>query len=348
MLKRVFRRGRALESMNKAWLGGISLAVIAVLVAATTAVTQLHLGQLTFTAEFAQAAGIRGGEQVTVAGVPVGTVERTRLAGDRVVMTMKIRKGVAVGAASTAAIKLTSVLGSREVVIKPAGAGTLPGHRITLDHTTVPYDLQKLLQDSTTTFEQVDAEQFARSMQALAGQLKGTPEVLPEALTNIQNLSRVISERRDQIGGLLRNTARIATILGNQQSSVGALIGQGNSLLREILTRRDAVVRLLDAASRLVTTADGVLTTNRGELDQMLANIRRLTAMLGDHDALLRSTFEVMPVALRNIANATGSGPFLDFLLPGGLMIDSWMCAISKQAAQQNWPEHFQYFKDCQ
>ncbi|MFI6865508.1 MCE family protein [Nocardia sp. NPDC050406] len=348
MWKRLWHRGRDLESVNKAWLGALSLAVITVLVATTTAITQLHLGQVTYAAEFAQAAGIRGGDQVTVAGVPVGTVDDTRLAGDRVVVTMKIRKGVQIGPASTAAIKLTTVLGAREVTIAPAGAGELPGRRIELARTSVPYDLQKLLQDSTTTFEQVDAEQFARSMQALAVQLRDTPGVLPDALANVSNLSRVISERRDQIGALLRNTAQLTTILGAQQSDIGVLVTQGESLVREIVSRRAAVVRLLDAATTLVNTAYDVLTVNRADIDSMLGNIRQLTSMLGDHDALLRNTFQVMPVALRNIANATGSGPFLDFLLPGGLMIDSWMCAISKQAAQQNWPEHFQYFKDCQ
>ncbi|WP_162958390.1 MCE family protein [Nocardia yunnanensis] len=347
MMRRFARDRRPLETRSRAWLGAISLAVITVVVAATTAVTQLHLGELTYAAEFGQAAGIRKGDQVTVAGVPVGTVDGTKLAGDRVVVTMKIHRDVPVGPDSSAAIKLTSVLGSREVVLKPAGKGSLPGRRIPLAHTTVPYDLQKLLQDSTTTFEQVDADQFARSMQSLAAQLSQTPGVLPDALANVQNLSAVIADRRDDIGALLRNTAQLATILGNQQSDIGALVTQGGALIHEIVSRRDAVVRLLNAATTLVNTAHGVLAVDHGDLDGMLTDIRTLTSMLGDHDALLRNMFQVMPVALRNIANATGSGPFLDFLLPGGLMMDSWMCAIAAQADAHGVPHDLETFKDC-
>ncbi|WP_330181042.1 MCE family protein [Nocardia sp. NBC_01503] len=348
MRHRFFRPGRALETRSRAWIGAISIAVIAVVVATTTAITQLHWGEITYSAEFGQAAGIRTGDQVTVAGVPVGTVDGTELAGDRVLVTMKIHKDVPVGADSTAAIKLTTVLGARELVLRPAGAGIPPHRRIPLAHTTVPYDLQKLLQDSTGTFEQVDADQFARSMQALAAQLRDTPAVLPDALANVQNLSKVIADRRGEIGSLLRNTAQLATILGNQQSDMGVLVTQGGSLVREIVSRRAAVVRLLDAATNLVHTADGLLKVNHTDIDGMLTDIRQLTALLGDHDALLRNMFQVMPVALRNIANATGSGPFLDFLLPGGLMMDSWMCAIAAQAGIHDIPAALQSFKDCQ
>lgn len=340
-------RGRALESFDTAWLGGLALLALVVAVAATTLVTTLHVGQVEYSAEFGQAAGIRSGDQVTVAGVPVGTVSGTELAGDRVLVRMKVRGEVRLGADSRAAIKLTSVLGARQVTLQPAGTGELADRRIRLARTSVPYDLQKLLQDSTNTFEQVDADRFAQSMRALSAQLRETPAVLPEALANVQHLSAMIADRRDQIGSLLRNTARVTGVLTDQQADLAALVGQGNALVREVVSRRDGVTRLLDAATALVSTARDVSVGNRGDIDKLLTDIRAMTAVIGDHDALLRNMFQALPLAIRNIANATGSGPYLDFLLPGGLMIDSWMCAISANAEQSDWPEHFQYFKDC-
>ncbi|NNH68542.1 MCE family protein [Nocardia uniformis] len=341
-------RGRVLESYSTTWLGGLSLLALVVAVAATTLVTALHIGRVEYSAEFRQAAGIRPGDQVTVAGVPVGTVDGTALAGDRVVVRMKVHSDVVLGAQSRAEIKLTTVLGARAVALEPAGTGTLADQRIPLARTSVPYDLQKLLQDSTTTFEPVDADRFAQSMQLLATQLRGMPSVLPDAMANVENLSRMIADRRDQVGALLRNTAQVSTLLTSQQGDLSALVDQGGVLMREILSHRVGVQRLLDAATRLVTTARDVSVGNRADIDKLLVDIRTMTSMVGDHDALLRNMFQIMPITVRNIANAFGTGPFLDFLLPGGLMVDSWMCAITANAEQNDWPEHFQYFKDCQ
>ncbi|MGV0741321.1 MCE family protein [Mycolicibacterium sp. XJ870] len=342
------RRKRVLEDLNMAWLGTIALATLVVLILVTTMLSSLHLGHTTYTAEFKQAASLRPGDQVTVAGIPVGTVSRTALAGDRVLVTMKIRNGVPLGQQTTAAIKLTTVLGSRYVELKPSDGGPLADHRIPLARTSVPYDLQKLLQDSTTTFEDVDARQFAESMQTVAHQLHDVPTILPDALANVHDLATVVAQRRDQIAELLRSTASVAEILGGQQDDLSALVVQGRELMGEIVARRAGVQRLLAATTTLVTTARDVSVGNRAQLDELLAELRQVISMMGDHDALLRNLFQVMPISMRNIANATGTGPFLDFMLPGGLMVDSWMCAISGRAEQWKLPERYQYFKDCQ
>lgn len=341
-------RPRTLEDRNPAVIGTIALLALTVVIAASTALSSMHLGKQTYTAEFLQAAGLRPGDQVSIAGVPVGVVAVTKLAVNRVVVTMKLDNNIRLGGETKAAIKLTTVLGSRYVELRPGGGGRLADDRIPLANTAVPYDLQKLLSDSTTTFEDVDAERFATSMQTLSQQLTGVPAVLPEALTNVQNLSAIISARRDQIADLLRNTAGVAEILGGQQDDLAALVVQGHQLTGEIIRRRASVERLLQATTTLITTADGIVGTDSAQIDTMLSDLQQVTSMLGDHDALLRNLFQIMPVAMRNAANATGSGPFLDFMLPGGLMVDSWMCAISGRAEQWKWPERYQYFKDCE
>lgn len=339
---------RALEDRSTAWIGTIAVLTLIAVITATTLLTSLHLGKTTYYAEFRQVAGIRSGDEVSIAGIPVGTVDHTALAGDHVVVSMKIRHDVVLGAQTRAAIKLTTVLGARYVELKPAGEETLADRRISLSHTSVPYDLQQVLQDSTSTFEDVDAQRFAQSMQLVSGQLRGVPAILPEALTNVQQLSQVIADRRAQIAGLLRSTAQVAEILGGQQADLAALVTQGRELFGEVVSRRDAVVRLMAAATTLVSTARDVTVGDRTQIDALLADIRQVTAMIGDHDELLRNLFQAMPLSMRNLANATGTGPFLDFALPGGLMVDSWMCAISGRAAQWKWPERYQYFKDCE
>lgn len=341
-------RKRVLEDRSTAWLGTIAVLALTAVIVATTLLTSLHLGKTTYFADFLQVASIRSGDEVSIAGIPVGTVEDTSLAGDHVEVSMKIRRDVVLGAQTRAAIKLTTVLGARYVELKPAGDDTLADQRITVAHTSVPYDLQKLLQDSTNTFEEVDAEQFAQSMQTVSTQLQGVPSILPEALTNVQNLSQVIADRRDQIAGLLRSTAEVADILGGQQADLAALVTQGRQLFGEIVARRDAVVRLMDAATTLVNTTRDVTVGDHAQIDALLTDIRQVTGMVGDHDDLLRNLFQTMPLSMRNLANATGTGPFLDFALPGGLMVDSWMCAISGRAEQFKWPERYQYFKDCE
>lgn len=336
-------RKRVLEDYNKFWLGVIGLTVIIVMVAAVVLVSVLDLGKKQYTAEFAQAAAIKSGNAVTIAGINVGEVQNVELAGDHVVVTFKADKNVRLGRDTRASIKLTTILGSRYLEITPAGPGHIAGNTITLSHTEVPYDLQKTLEGATSTLSPLDADKIAESVRVMSGSLQGVPDALPEALTNLNSLSGVIQSRRDQLGTLITNADTIATLLHRQKADLGALVLQGNQILGEIATRRAAMQRLFDGVTLLADRAHTLLA-NEPQLDALITNLHEFSKLLAEHDALVRSILQVAPVTTRNIANLTGSGNGADITLPAGLMIDSWMCAISGRARQFNIVE---YFKDC-
>jgi phospholipid/cholesterol/gamma-HCH transport system substrate-binding protein len=337
------RLKRPIEGYNKIWLGAISLALIAVAVALVVGVGRLSAGQTGYQGEFLQAAQIRPGDQVTVAGISVGAVNGVELAGDRVIVKFKVRNNVHLGRDTRAAIKLTTLLGSRYLELSPAGTGDLEHRRIGLANTSVPYDLQKTLADATTTFEQVDADRVAQSLATLSHALDGVPEALPQALNNVESLATIISGRRDQIGSLLRSVDTVTAMVRDQQANLGSLVVQGRDLLGEIVSRRAAVQRLFTSATALVNTIKTILN-DQPAINELLANMRDFSRMIGEKDALLRNVLQILPVALRNVTNASGSGTAIDVNVPAGALVDSWMCALSARAKQFNLTP---YFTDC-
>ncbi|WP_459956455.1 MlaD family protein, partial [Mycobacterium avium] len=149
---------RPLESYNKTWLGFVAVAVVAAVIAVMLVVHALGAGYRHYTAEFAQAASLRAGNPIVVAGIPVGTVTSMKLVGDHVEAGLKVRDNINFGKDSRAQIRVTTILGSRYLALEPNGPARLPGNTFDLAHTEVPYDLQAALQDATTTFEQVDSD----------------------------------------------------------------------------------------------------------------------------------------------------------------------------------------------
>lgn len=338
------KRRRPLEALHSAWLGFGAVAVVTVLIATMLIVKAADVGYRHYTAHFLQAAALQTGNPVTVAGVPVGEVTSLELAGDHVEAKFTVRKDVALGEDSTAIIKVTTILGSRYLSLQPSGSGSLRDATFDIAHTQVPYDLQEALADVTTTYEQVDSDKFAETLGILGRQLQGLPEVLPQALNNTRTLSTIIADRRDQLGELLKQTELVSTTLRRQQSNIGNLIDQGNGLLGEFVARRQSFHAMMAALTSLVETLSGIVIDDRPELEQLLTNIRDLSNMVGQHDDLLRSTLQAGPVALRGLANATGTGNAVDLNASNGLLVDSWMCAISGRARQFGLIE---YFQDC-
>jgi virulence factor Mce-like protein len=326
------------------WLGAEAIAVVALLIGAMLLVKVADVGYRHYTARFLQAAALQVGNPITIAGIPVGEVTSMKLAGDHVEAGLKVQKDVALGQDSRATIKVTTILGSRYLALDPEGSGMLPDNTFELSHTEVPYDLQEALADVTTTYEQVDSDKFAQTLGILGTQLKGIPGVLPQALENTRTLSTIIADRRDQLGTLLQTTEQVSNTLRRQQSNIGSLINQGNDLIGEFVSRRESFHAMMAALTNLVQTLSGIVVDDRPELEKLLQNIRELSDMLGKHDDLLRSTLQAGPPALRGLANASGTGNAVDLHVSNGLLIDSWMCAISGRAKQFGMIE---YYRDC-
>lgn len=337
-------RRRPLESYNRTWLGLAGLALVAVLVAVSLGIKLLGIGYTHYTAEFLQAATLRPGNPITIAGIEVGHVTSMRLDGDHVEAGLSVRNNIALGKDTRAVIKVMTILGSRYLELVPDGRGSLPAKTIGLSHTEVPYDLQSLLEDATTTFEQVDSDQFAQSLAVLGKQLGGVPPLVPQAVANLQTLSTITADRRGQLGTLLKSTQRVVNTLRRQQTNIGHLMDQGQDLLGHLVAREATFHAMFAGLTDLVDQLDKVVVNNRPLLDELFANLHQLTNMVGQHDDLLRNLLQVAPVTLRGLTNATGYGPVVEFNLPNGLAIDSWMCAISGRAKEFKM---IQYFKDC-
>ncbi|BBZ35307.1 MlaD family protein [Mycolicibacterium confluentis] len=335
---------RPVESWNRTWLGFIAVAVVAALIGTLLAIKVADVGYRHYTARFLQAAALRPGNPVMIAGIPVGEVTDMKLAGDHVEAALKVRGDITFGQNSRATIKITTILGSRYLSLHPAGPGTLPDDTFDLDHTEVPYDLQEALSDVTTTFEQVDSDKFAETLGILGKQMDALPAIVPQAMQNTHTLSTIVAQRRDQLGSLLQTTEMVTNTLRRQQSTLGNLVNQGNSLVGEFVSRRDSFRSMMAGLTNLVETLSGIVIDDRPELEALLQNIRELTDMLSQHDDLLRSILQSGPVALRGITNTTGTGNAADLHAPGGLLVDSWMCAISGRAEQFGM---IPYYKDC-
>jgi phospholipid/cholesterol/gamma-HCH transport system substrate-binding protein len=337
-------RKKVLEDRNVTAVGLVALAVLVGLMATLVIITKVGPGYKKVSADFIQAAALLPKNPVVVAGIPVGTVTGMRLNGDRVTVDMKVQNNLQLGKDTRATIMVTTILGSRYLSLAPGGGGPLENNTIDINHTSVPYDLQQALQDVAINYGEVDTDQLATALQALGKQVEALPPLIPKSMDNLKRLSTVMAQRRDQVGSMLKTMDIVTGTLRRQQSSLGAMVNQGNQLVGEFVTRQFAFRAMLQSLTDLVNLLDDTIVEDRAQLDSLLANMNTLSGLAAKHEDLLRNILQVAPVTLRGLANATGTGNALDTTFTNGILVDSWMCAISGRAKQFGM---IQYYKDC-
>ncbi|WP_435132954.1 MCE family protein [Actinacidiphila sp. bgisy144] len=316
------RRGplfRPLRERNQVAVGIVGLLVLALLslVAYNADALPLIGGGTTYSAYFTEAAGIKSGNEVRVAGVKVGKVTHVGLDGAQVKVTFRVRH-TWIGNASTAAIAIKTLLGEKYLALDPLGnAKQNPGDTIPKSRTTSPYDVTQAFNGLGQTFDAIDTKQLAASFQAIADTFKDTPDSVRTAATGLSSLSKTISSRDAQLASLLSGSKQLTKTLSDQNSRFQQLISDGNLLLGEVEKRRTAIHSLLTGTQSLGTQLNGLVTDNTQQLAPTLDALDRVTGVLLANQASLDKVLALAGPYYQVVGNTLGNGRWFDSYLCG-------------------------------
>lgn len=298
-------------------VGVVALAVLLLLGVGVVVLSRVQFGASSYTAILQHTAGLRTGESVEVAGVPVGEVTGIRLREDDVEVSFTLDDDIDLGPTTTAAVKVATLLGTHYLEVHPRGAGALPGDQIPLAQTSVPYNLQDVLDQGTRTLEELDPVKLADALTAVSDTLERSGDDVGPALVGIGRLSEVVARRSDQTAQLLRAAQGVSRLLADDSASIVELMKQTTLVLSEITQRREAIRNLLVRTRSLSEALSGIVSEAGGDLKPALADLDVSLASLRKEDAALRDLLTVMAPAVRYLTNAAGNGPFLDLYVQG-------------------------------
>ena len=308
-------------------LGLLALAIGGVIIALVVGLSVVSFGNKNYTAVLAQTAGLRVGEDVQVAGVPVGQITGIELDGDQVKVSFNADKDIHLGSETTAAVKVATLLGTHYLQVKPAGGDELPDDTIPLGQTSVPYNLQDVLEQGTSRLEALDADKLAEALTAMSNTLAGSGDDLGPALTGVSRLSSMVADRSAQTTELLRAARSVTDQLSDGTADLLALMEQTNLVVSEVTARREAIHRLLVESTRLSNNLVSIVDATKADLQPALRDFRSAVAVLKAQDKQLRHVLEVMAPAVRYVTNATGTGPWVDLYVPdSGLTPNDVQC----------------------
>ena len=270
---------------NPVVVGAVSLTAILLMILAAFKADELPLigGGDVYYAAFSEAGGLRANDEVRIAGVRVGKVEKVELEGDHVQVTFRLDKEADFGADTAAAIKVKTLLGAMFLALEPAGGGQLSeGSEIPIERTSSPYDVVEAFAGLAERAGDIDTDRLADSMTVLADLTKNTPEEFQDALTGVSALSTNLASRNEQINTLLKNLSKVAGVLDDRDQDIVGLMKDGDVLFRALVARRQAVHNLLVSTSTLSKELTALVKESREDLKPALTHLDNVLGVLDE------------------------------------------------------------------
>jgi phospholipid/cholesterol/gamma-HCH transport system substrate-binding protein len=234
----------------------------------------------TVTAAFSSLKELKAGNDVRMAGVQIGTVEKTRLTGGRAEAVLRIRSDVQIAQDATATIAMAGLLGSNYVSLDLGhpDAGIVPGGGQL--RTKDAADLNQIMNDLGN---------LGQEIKSTLGQISGSMGSGTDGQGGLfQKLDRLVSDNSAKITATTTNLEQITAQIRSGQGTVGKLIYD-----------QAAYDQLLAAVTEIKATATDARAF-LGETQTLIAQVKSGQGSLG---VLLydQATAENLRVTVKNI-----------------------------------------------
>ncbi|MBF6176115.1 MCE family protein [Nocardia blacklockiae] len=297
-------------SIRKPLIGFGIFAIVSVLVTVlvwNTLARNVAGSTRTYSATFSDVLGLRVNDDVRMAGVRVGKVEKIELDGQhRAKVTFVVQDDQTLFGNTKALVRYQNLIGQRYVALAPGTKGDAAPLKnkgtIPLDQTEPSFDISGLLNGFQPLFQVLQPEQvnnlsttFIQALQgdgvslstfltqaaALAGDFQRRDAILADVITNLSATMQGLAKRGDELETLVTQTRAL----------IGGLYDQGQSLQQSTVQIADATTGLVNMvgqiqpklaqAQRSTTDALTLLIENGAKLDQAAVDMPNIMADLG-------------------------------------------------------------------
>jgi phospholipid/cholesterol/gamma-HCH transport system substrate-binding protein len=324
---------KSFRDRNPYAVGIISMLVIGALTGMAFMVGVLHLLEHTYSMEgtFTDGAGLKGGDDVKVAGVKVGRVSGVHADPEEglVRVTWVVNQGVDIGEDAHADIALETLLGSKYIRITKAASGKrmmedLPRRERVIPHeecgtdglcltrTTTPVDVFDLTRNATEKIEQTDNERLNQLINQLATITQGKRATVTDLVNGIDQVAGAITEREGKLASLLDQADQLSATLASKDQQLARLIDTSRTVLRVLVDRRDALAATLGEGSAAVQALGRLISVNELHLDAILDDLHPTLAVVKDNLPSLNRALAYAGPGFYSQSLAGTHGPWLD------------------------------------
>ena len=275
---------------------------------------------------FADASGLRSGDDVRLAGVKVGRVtgiEVDRASGN-VRVDWVVDRGIDIGEDAHAEIALKSLLGAKHIRINNPMAGDrlmadLPAEQRTvpLERTEVPFDVFELTRIATEGIEELDTDALNEFLVDLADITDGKAATVDDLLTGIRRVGAAVNQRDEQFRSLLEQADRLSETLSDKDDEIVGLLDSSQRILDLIVERRNDLALVLGETADSVQELDRVIAENRAEIDGALDSLAPTLDVVAANQADVDRALAWLGPGLLQQSRGGGQGPWQDIFVRG-------------------------------
>ncbi|BBZ31578.1 MCE family protein [Mycolicibacterium confluentis] len=250
----------------------------------------------TYHAIFENASRLKSGQDVRIAGVPVGTVKSIKLAEDNTVdVTFDVNKKYQLYTSTRALIRYENLVGDRYLEIT-SGQGELRklpgGGTIGLDNTEPALDLDALLGGLRPVLKGLDGNKVNEVSNAVIEMLQGQGGALAETLSSTSAFTTDLAARDQLIGDVISNLNTVIKTVDDKGAQFDKSVDQLQQLITGLAQNADPIANAIPPLAAAEADLTDMLAKSRRPVQGVIENLRPLAAKLDERKQDVNDTLD--------------------------------------------------------
>ena len=247
-------------------------------------------------ATFKDASRLENGNDVRIAGVPVGTVDNVKLNPDNTVdVAFDVDGRYQLYTSTRALVRYQNLVGDRylEITSGPGDLRKLPaGATIGTANTEPALDLDALLGGLRPVLKGLDGSKVNEVSNAVIELLQGQGGSLSTLLASTSSFTQNLAARDQLIGDTINNLNAVLGTVDEKGAQFNAAVDQLQQLITGLAENRDPVAGAIPPLASATNDLTDLLQTGRRPIQGVVENLRPLAQRLDERKADVNKVIE--------------------------------------------------------
>lgn len=221
------------------------------------------------------AASVRTGDHVRMAGISVGVVTDLTLEANQVLVKARINDDAFVGDQSQVDVRMLTVVGGYYVNVASIGTDPLGDRTIPLTRVTMPYSLTSALTDTTKITQNVNTAPVNESLNQIAQGLTGTNVEVVSTMINAGNeLMSTVERQRGQVTEILNLSDEYIKALSDYRDKFEQLLRKTSILIQTMTLYNNGLANTMTGLGDVVFAAKPIADFYEGHRVLFVEKVR--------------------------------------------------------------------------
>ncbi|MGH3724167.1 MAG: MCE family protein [Mycobacterium sp.] len=269
-----------------------------------------------YAAVFTDVFGLREGDDVRIAGVRVGRVQRIELNGTLAKVNFAVQDGQRLPGSTGASVTYQNIVGQRYLALAQGHSGPAgllpPGGVIPLGRTEPSFDIGTLLNGYEPLFAVLDPAQVNNLTQAVIGSLQGDSAAFTTLVDQTSTLTKTFAGRDDALDHVITGLDRVVGSLAEQNQDFENAIVATRRVVDQFDSRRPELVSSMGKMTEVVKNLSRVARDVDPSLHDLLTREPGFAQHMLDIEPQIAYTGLNTPLFLKGLARIFGEGAYMN------------------------------------